>query len=706
MPALLTPLTDLDPRTTDAGIGTLRTATGNLPLFALDVSARVDGLSVQMEVSQSFRNAHATPIEAVYLFPLPDRLAVRAFTLQVGERVIVGQLHERGAARATYAEAKQAGQQAALAEEERPGVFTVSVGNLPPHSTAIVRLTLVGTLPCTTNEVTLRFPLVVAERYQPGRAVPGPNVGVGTAADTDAVPDASRISPPIRLPGCPDPVRLSLRVDLHPHAGMPITDVRSSLHSVLELSNDTGVRRILLQAGASLDRDFVLRYRLGGTTLHASATLCPQEEQPTQGVAELLLVPPQTLPTASQPRDMVVLLDRSGSMDGWKMLTARRAVAEMLQTFTPADRVALIAFESTPHSPTSLPATRLHAATDAHRWVWQQYLDTMSAHGGTEMAEPLQMATHLLSAADPARERILLLLTDGQVGNEDQLLHALRDQVAHLRIHTLGIDRAVNEGFLRRLAEWGRGSYTLVESASRLDAALAELQRHIGTPVLTNVQVTGTGIDLHLPEQVPVRTPDLFAGAHWALWVPYRAATANPVITLTGTLADGSAWSTHLPVQTTSSPAPAAAWARSRVRTLEDAYALGNDRDALERQIVATSLRHRVLCRFTAFVAVDRDTVVNPGGVAPTIVQPVAPTQSAPVRTGGYTGRLQQGLSRLSSIGPSTHSYGFDAVRPSSPRRALHTPVAKPTPPTVLLVAPPEQLPLKLTINQVLPTTQ
>jgi Ca-activated chloride channel family protein len=268
--------------------------------------------------------------------------------------------------------------------------------------------------------------------------------------------------------------------------------------------------------------------------------------------------------------------------------------------------------------------------TDDHRFAVQMYLERVEAQGGTELAAPLQMTTHLLSGTDPRRDRVLLLLTDGQVGNKDQLLHILRDQVQGFRIFTVGIDRAVNEGFLRRLAEWGRGAYTLVESAERLDAALAEVHRHIGTPALTNVRLVGTGLNLQPAAQVPARGPDLFVGSHLALWLPYADATADPAITVTATQPDGSPWSQTLPVQYSEAPALFAAWARGRVRALEDALAAGQGRAALERELIDTSLRYRVLCRFTAFVAIDRSTIVNPGGHAPTIPQAVEPTQAQP----------------------------------------------------------------------------
>ncbi len=244
------PMTDEEisrcPSPQEAGFGSLNSEHGPLPLKAMDVQVRIDGLVAQMTLEQTFLNVHAMPVEATYIFPLPDRAAVTRFRLEVAGRIIEGQLKERGTARREYQQALEQGHRASIAEEERPGVFTLRVGNLPPGESARVRLTLVGPLPYSAGEATFRFPLVVAPRYIPGTPLPGPSVGDGTAADTDAVPDASRISPPVLLPGFPNPVRLSLSVDfassLRPH------DLRCSLHSIIEEAAFP-VQRVRLQGG-------------------------------------------------------------------------------------------------------------------------------------------------------------------------------------------------------------------------------------------------------------------------------------------------------------------------------------------------------------------------------------------------------------------------------------------------------------------------
>src|SRR5262249_33655086 len=255
----------------EAGFGALTTERGCLPLKALDVQARLDGLIARVTLTQTFVNVHAEALEATYIFPLPDRAAVTRFRLEAAGRVIEGELKERGAARREYDQAIQAGQRAAITEEERPGVFTMRVGNLPPGEEATVRLTLTGPLPYSEGEATFRFPLVVAPRYVPGVPLPGPSVGDGVVPDTDAVPDASRISPPVLLPGFPNPVRLGLSVEV-PTSSLKPSDFHSSLHTIVE-SEDNDTRLFRLQPGERLDRDFILRFRIAEERIVTSLSL-------------------------------------------------------------------------------------------------------------------------------------------------------------------------------------------------------------------------------------------------------------------------------------------------------------------------------------------------------------------------------------------------------------------------------------------------
>src|SRR3569623_595874 len=296
----------------------------------------------------------------------------------------------------------------------------------------------------------------------PGTALQGDQAARGAAADTDLVPDAARISPPVLLPGCPNPVRLGLRVALEDSS---VSDVASSLLAVTSKNSDAQI--IEVQPGERLDRVFILRWRVGGREL-ASSLGCRDDADGKAGTFMLTFVPPTTATVAAKPRDVVFLLDRSGSMEGWKMVAARRALARMIDTLTSRDRFSVIAFDDRIEN---IPGS-LAPASDRTRFRAVEQIAKLDARGGTELVVPLVFAMRAFGSTYDARERVIVLVTDGQVGNEDHLLRSAAGGLKNIRMFTLGIDQAVNGAFLKRLASAGGGLCELVESEDRLAQVL------------------------------------------------------------------------------------------------------------------------------------------------------------------------------------------------------------------------------------------
>ncbi|MPZ85957.1 MAG: VWA domain-containing protein [Actinophytocola sp.] len=658
--------------TEDDGLGCLTTERGNLPLEIIDVQAAITGLSSGIQLTQGFRNPHAEPLEATYVFPLPPRAAVTALRMEADGRVVEGLLKERAEARADYDQAITEGKRASIAEEERPGVFTMRVGNIMPGERVSVHLTLAGALSYEDGEATFRFPLVVAPRYIPGTPLVDGQVGDGVAPDTDAVPDASRISPPVLLPGFPNPVQLSVAVDIDP-AALPLAGVSTSLHATATEDGPTGLR-VRLEPGDRADRDFLLRMRFAADAISTSLSVLPDGD--SGGTFALTVLPPVVeAPTGG--RDVVILLDRSGSMGGWKMVAARRAAARIVDTLGSADRFAVLAFDHQVDTAPSLPAGFVDA-NDRNRFRAVEFLSGLDARGGTEMLTPLRQATNLLRES-AERDRVLVLVTDGQVGNEDQLLRELSSGLAGVRVHTVGIDRAVNEAFLQRLAG-SAGRYELVESEDRLDDAMQHIHRRIGAPVVTGLRVAPAGLAVDQESMAPTPLPDLFPGAPVVVTGRY-AGRATGAVTVTS---EGE-WRSTVPATPSDNPSLAALWARARIRDLEDRYVVGSgDQNALEKRIVDTSLKFGVLSRFTSFVAVDQ-RVVNEGGQVHRVTQPVdlpsgweppgAPMQFA----GGFAGTAPM-AARMLRYGAAPAAFGASAESVSRMRGSLKRRSAGPNP--------------------------
>ncbi|MGH9224804.1 MAG: VIT domain-containing protein [Acidimicrobiales bacterium] len=578
--------------------GGLRSKQGHLPLVAMDVRAEIAGLLATTTVRQTFRNVLDEHIEATYVFPLPDRAGVTSFVATLGGRRVEGILKERQAARADYDAAIAEGKRAALLEEDRPGAFAAKVGNIAPGEEAEVEVVLTGPLPYDQGEAAFRFPLVVAPRYVPGDPLDGPGAGDGTALDTDLVPDASRITPPVLLPGQPNPVNLSLEVTLDP-LGLPVSNLRSTLHAALVRNDDRGPLTVAVRPGERLDRDFILRFALAGAVPTTVAAVTADSDAATEGTYAVTVVPPATT-AARRPLDVAVVLDRSGSMAGWKMVAARRAAARIVDTLDAGDRVVVLGFDDQIAHPERLGRT-LVPASDQSRFAAVEFLAKLEARGGTEIHRAVDEAAAALS--DPHRDAVLVLVTDGQIAQEDHVLRSAARWLDRVRVFTVGIDRAVNAGFLQRLADAGRGRCELVESEDALDEAMTRIHRAVATPVVQGLTVRAeNGAELVTGTATPDRAPDCFPGAPVVLSGRYSGHPTAFIVS--GTVPDGAAWTQTVEALPVANRAVRTSWARAHVRILEDRY-LVQPGDSLAKEVVEASLAHGVLSRFTAFVAVD-----------------------------------------------------------------------------------------------------
>jgi len=591
-----------------------------LPLARVRIAARVADRVAEVTLEQSFHNPYPEPLEAVYLFPLPGGTAVSRFELQVGKRTIKGIVQERGEARRTYQKALEDGKRAALLEQERDDVFTVQVGNLPPAEEVAVRIVYSERLPFFEDGTTqIRLPLVVAPRYIPGHPLPRNPVGDGTEWDTDQVPDASRLTPPRLVEGFDPKVALSIEVVL---ADGPIADLACSQHAV----RMSGGTVSLARQDELQNRDFVLRWRLAGESVKTTLLVTPD------GYGMLSILPPKRDGFLGLARDVVFILDRSGSMRGAKMGSAARACSLLLATLGPRDRFAIVAFDDTTEW---FGGKKFALADEAGVQAGEKFLRGIDSRGGTELDPAMNETLDLIDrrAEHAGRVPVVVLLTDGQVGNEAAVFKRLQTEGGDARIFTVGIDTAVNEAFLKRLASLGGGTCTCVIPGEALEDALRQIGREIGSPLVVDVRVEG------VEELAPARMPDLFAG---------RAATVffrgKKSVTVTGRYADGKEFRQAVKPREIELGAIGHLWARTRVADLEDRCRLSGDAAAIRKEIVTLAVQHTLLTRFTAFVVVDETEIVNPGGEAQKVVQPVHRLDQWDEEALGKAGLLSESL--------------------------------------------------------------
>src|SRR5256884_2798166 len=581
-------------------LGSLSAKGQPLPLQRVDLRARVIDRVAEVTVEQKFGNPFSDPIEAVYVFPLAGGCAVSRFEMRIGARTLQAKIEERGEARRQYAEALDQGKRAALLEQERDDVFTVQVGNVTPGDEITVILTYSERLPFFEDGRTeLRLPLVVAPRYVAGEELPRAQAGHGVVRDTASVPDASRISPPRLAKGFDPKVSLAMEVELF--GGF--SDLACSQHAVRTSSGPESARVSLSREREPLDRDFVLRWRLASEQVKSQVLV-------HGGFALLSVLPPARDGFLGAARDVVFVVDRSGSMQGPKMASASRACALLLRTLGPRDRFAVLAFDEVVEwMPGGFQQADEGAIERGEKW-----LRSVEARGGTELDLAMREALQQLRSRGESAGRapVVVLLTDGQVGDESSVLKRLQAELGDARVFTVGIDTAVNDGFLPRLAAPGGGTRPLVEPGARLEEALEAVGREIGTPLVTDLHIDGEVTGL-----APARIPDLFAGRAAATF--FRLG--GPRVKITGRFADGSQFEQELEAREAPLGAIDHLWARARIVDLEDEFRASRSA-AVKNEIVAVSIRHTGLTHITAFVVVD-DEVVNQGGTRRTVVQPV-----------------------------------------------------------------------------------
>ncbi|MCC6996938.1 MAG: VWA domain-containing protein [Deltaproteobacteria bacterium] len=635
--------------------GTLATREGKrvieVPLAHTEVTIRARGHLADVEVVQSFVNPFPRKIEAVYMFPLPTGAAVNAMRIKTGTQTIEGQIQPRAEATRLYRAARARGQVAALLTQERPNLFTQSVANLEPGARIDVTLRYVQALDYDDGGYEIVFPMVAGPRYVPARQPVGPGktgapasgrAGAPTSGRADAPapgqadaptaspgtsdPDADRdpvVTAPVTLPpGARSGHDIGLTVDLD--AGVPISNVRSPSHLLVPTRAPASASQVALRLapGDSVpNKDFVLRYEVAGARpafallAHRDAAISNAPAADPDGAFFLMAQPPAAAAGAAvTPREVIFVLDTSSSMAGAPLAKARQLIRRTLAGLGADDTFQIVRFDDAASALGPRPlASRARNVTLATAW-----LDALVAGGGTEVVRGIDAA--LAQPHDPARLRVVVFLTDGFVGNEDEILASVASHMGEARLFCFGVGSAVNRYLLEELARIGRGTTQVVRADEDEAAAVERFHARLARPLLTDVRIDWKGLAVR--DLSPAQVPDLFAGQPIILSGRYTSAGAA-TITVHGRQA-GRAVSFDVPVTLPESrpdPAIATVWARARIADLSRAQLRG-ERPELRAEILRLALAHRLMTRYTAFVAVDTSRVTA-GGAATRVDVPV-----------------------------------------------------------------------------------
>lgn len=568
------------------------------PVVAADFDVSISGPVARTIVTQRFLNPSDGWIEGIYVFPLPEGSAVDTLRLRIGDRLIEGQIKERGAARAIYEAAKDEGKKASLVEQERPNIFTNSVANIGPHEMVVVQIEYQEALRLDGGAMSLRVPLVVAPRYSPPAELTVVDFGDGEEWGhvADSVPDRERIESPVLRPEAGPTNPVTIRVDLD--AGFPLGAVTSGFHAINVTRQEDGRAAITLDAGAvAANRDFELVWRPLASARPTAALL--RETVGGQDYLLALIVPPTgDEAPAPRPREAIFVLDTSGSMAGESIRQATASLLLALDRLRPGDRFDIIRFAN--------DMTRLHAgpveASPANVAAAKRWVAAMDAGGGTNMLPALQAALADPTPDDASRVRQVVFLTDGAIGNEARLLAEIDQALGRSRLFTVGIGSAPNGYFMSSAARVGRGTYVYVGSESEVAERMAQLFGKLESPVMTDLAASWPGDGAR--ESFPDPMPDLYASEAIILTVRQEGAAAGSLV-LTGRRGEVP-WSVALDLaDARRGRGIAKLWARSKIAALEDSRITGASVETVDRAVLDTALAHHLVSRLTSLVAVD-----------------------------------------------------------------------------------------------------
>ena len=566
-----------------------------------DIDVTVSGPVARVRVTQAFRNTSQHRMEATYLYPLPEDGAVDSLKMVVGQKVFIGHIKKREEARQLYDQAKRNGQKAGLVEASRANLFRNSVANVGPGETVLIAIEYQAPVRQLGGEYALRLPLVVGPRYVP------PHSLTDTQGNPDPakLADAQAVTAPLAHPSLGkalNPVSISVRLA----PGFAPANIISPYHRIAIHKDGAQQSTVRLAEGeVPADRDFELRWR--SASADPTVALFAGERDGEQYLMASITPPaPDKLPPAP-PREMVFVIDNSGSMGGESMRAAKESLLYALDTLRPQDSFNIIRFDD---SMTRLFERATPASTDQIALA-RRFTEGLEAEGGTEMLPALKAALDdpLTAQAQGQQVRQIIFLTDGNLSNEREMMEEIAAKGGRSRVFMVGIGSAPNGFLMRRMAETGRGTYTNIGAGAEVTAKMTALLDRLKRPVVQDLAVTIEGAPLDL---TPRALPDLYAGEPLVLLGRGKALDGKLVVR--GWI-DGRDWKQSIDLSAAAaSPATPRLWASRRIAEIEAQRWSSQMEDAAAADaIAALGLDFGLVTRETSLVAID-ETPSRPEG--------------------------------------------------------------------------------------------
>ena len=560
---------------------------GECPLKHTTVKAEVSGFLSRVTVTQDFENPFTDKIEAVYSFPLPQSAAVDDLTMLIGDRTVKGRIMRREEAQTAYAAAKELGKVAALLDQERPNIFTQAVANIMPGQQIRIVISYVETLKYEDGSYEWSFPMVIAPRYNPGTTDQTNNVSSQIAMDR---------------PGH------DISIELVLDAGVPIQTLNSETHETeVERPDDRRAIVHLKDQNTIPNKDFVLSYQTAGPAIN-DAVLAHRSDR--GGFFTLILQPPQRV-TAEDvtPKELVFVIDTSGSMSGFPLQKAKETLDLALNTLYQHDTFNVIAFAGD----TDILFAQPQPATPENVQKAKKFLASQDGGGGTEMMKAITAALKPSNSQD--HMRITCFLTDGQVGNEMEIIAEVK-KYKNARVFAMGFGSAPNHFLLDNITQDGRGDVDYISEVGDTSAVARRFNERVRNPLLTDISIEWSP-GLPVTDIYPKRIPDLFSAKPLILSGRYVHGGKGSVV-LRGKMG-GQDFVREIPVELPdteeSHDVLATLWARRKIDDVmgEDMSAsYGSMKPELREEITELGLKFKLMTQFTSFVAIDEVIFTGP----------------------------------------------------------------------------------------------
>jgi len=604
--------------------------TASAPL-STDMQVSIAGVVARVAIVQRFASDGGGFAEAVYALPLPDDAAVDRLTMRIGDRVIEGEIREREQAERVYSTARAAGQRASLVRQNTPNLFTTAVANIGPGESIEITIEYLQTARYDNGEFSLRVPMTYTQRYgvdttaePPGFDAlaetslmrgansafaigAGPLVGrtIGAATTLAGIGAYASIAgaySPNATSGGSDthtaapPLEASIHIALAP--GVPLVDVATRGHdSRVAVGRDVYSLETVTPR-VPMDRDLIVAWRPVVGPQPTVAALAETLGDTTYAL--LVLLPPQsTHGWRGEPRELICVVDTSGSMAGQSIEQAKAALTDALDRLSPADRFNVIQFNSWTSQlfPDSVPATT-DARAKALKWV-----TSLAANGGTEMEPAIRAA--LEHPAPPGYLRQVMFMTDGAVGDENRLFGIIKHELRDARLFTIGIGSAPNSYFMRKAAQFGRGTFTYVGSTAGVEDSMRELFEKLEHVALTDVVVDWPAA----AELFPPQLPDVYAGEPLVVAASFPASAGKQLQLTAYGRVSGTPWKQSVSIDPVELHGIATIWARRKIEHTLDAKIDGVSADLIRKIVLDVALEHKIVSPYTSFVAVDETPV-------------------------------------------------------------------------------------------------